>query len=334
MIISKTPFRISFFGGGTDLPEWYKENSGAVLSSTIDKYVYISSRYLPEFFEYKHRVVWTKVEKVMHFDEIEHPVVKEGLKFLEFSNDIGLDIQYQADLPARSGMGSSSAFTVGFINSLMALKKKILSKKELAEKAIFLEQSVLNEIGGCQDQYACATGGFNKFRFCENGSIITEDIKIKDETIKKLEENLLLVYLGLGRFGSEIQKKVVANLSKKKKHLIRMYNMVDEGIKILNKGDSLDDFGLLLDEAWQNKKELDPIISNEKVDNVYSQAKLNGVLGGKLLGAGQTGFMILYVPKEKRTKVLKYLSKLLVVPFSFSFEGSKIMYNSAKKIND
>tara|TARA_B100000989_G_scaffold120958_1_gene89250 strand:+ start:3747 stop:4736 length:990 start_codon:yes stop_codon:yes gene_type:complete len=329
LIISQTPFRISFFGGGTDFPAWYLKNGGAVLSSTIDKYVYISARVLPPFFSMKHRIVWSKVENVKSYKNIEHPVIRAGLKHLGVEDKFGLDLHYQSDLPARTGMGSSSAFTVGFINSIMTLNKKKLSSKKLAEEAINIEQKILKETVGCQDQYACAYGGFNQFEFCESGKINVTPIRVSKRKIKLLESNLLLIYLGVERFGSDIAKKVVSSLEKKRKNLDNMRKMVYKGITILTRNESIEDFGDLLNEAWINKKALNPIISNSKIDYVYDLSMKNGALGGKLLGAGKTGFMILFVPKEKKEKLKAVLKDFLIVPFRFSFGGSQIIYNES-----
>ncbi len=326
MITTKTPYRISFFGGGTDYPLWFEENNGAVISASIDKYIYISSRFLPPFFEKRHRIVWSKVEVVDRFEEIEHPVIREGLKYLNFKQANGLDIHYQADLPARSGMGSSSAFTVGFLNCMRKLAGQKFSKMDLAIEAMNLEQNILKETVGCQDQIACSFGGLNKITFHKNKKFLVEPLVLPSGRIEELESNLYLVYLGIDRFASEVAQKFVESFKKKKKSLKKIFSFVSDAIKILESNGNIDDFGELLHETWMQKKSVHPIVSNEKVENLYSKAKKNGAIGGKLLGAGKSGFMLFYVNKNNRKRFLDNTKDYLHVPMKFSYNGSQVIY--------
>lgn len=324
MIITRTPFRISFFGGGTDYPVWYKENSGAVISTTIDKYCYISIRYLPPFFEHKHRIVYSFIENVKDINDIRHPVVKALLKLFKINK--GVEIHHDGDLPARAGLGSSSAFTVGMLNSLYALKGKIISKHDLAKQAIYVERGVLKENVGSQDQVACAYGGFNKIIFHNDNNFRVEPITLQKERLRQLQDHLILVFTGLSRFASEIASDQIKNISEKKKELSAMRQMVDEAVNILNSNRNIINFGKLLHESWQLKKKLSNKISNLQIDAIYEKALRNGAVGGKLLGAGGGGFMLLFVPPEKRKKVKLGLKDLLEVKFVFENDGSQIIY--------
>lgn len=325
MIITRTPYRISFFGGGTDYPSWFLKNGGAVISATIDKYIYMSSRFLPPFFERRHRIVWSKVENVDKFQEIEHPVIREGLKYLKFNQAKGLDIHYQADLPARSGMGSSSAFTVGLIHCLRKLNKNKFSKMDLALDAIHLEQNLLREIVGCQDQIACAFGGLNKITFHKNKKFLVEPLLLPPGRIEELESNLYLIYLGIDRFASQVAQKFVENFKDRKKNLNKIFSFVFDAVKILESKKNLDEFGELLHETWMQKKAVHPIISNERVEVLYNTAIKNGAIGGKLLGAGKSGFMLFYVNKSNKNKFLNGIKNYLYVPFKFSFNGTNVI---------
>ena len=326
MIISRTPFRVSFFGGGTDYPSWYLKEGGAVLSTTIDKYLYISCRRLPPFFEMRHRIVWSKVENVWEIDEIEHPVIREGLKYLGFDDDSGLDIHYQADLPARTGMGSSSSFAVGLINALSGLKGGVISSEEMARKAIELEQGILNETVGAQDQMAAAYGGLNKIRFLENGEILLSPILISQRRVKKIEDNLMLFYTGISRYAFKVAATVVENMPKHKQALKRMHAMVDEGVSVLSGDGDLTPFGELLNEGWQLKRSLSDSVTTSHVDEIYEKAITNGALGGKLLGAGGGGFILFFVPPERQAEMRAAMGDLLEVPFQFSSQGSTIIH--------
>jgi len=330
MIISRTPFRISFFGGGTDYPVWYLKEGGAVLSTTIDKYCYITCRILPPFFNIKHRIVWSHIETVSSISEILHPAVREGLRYLGFDDSVGLEIHHQGDLPARSGMGSSSSFSVGLIKALKGLRGELIGKHELALKAIEFEQNILKENVGCQDQVAAAYGGFNSIRFLQNGDIQVEPVTVASSRIKTLESRLLLFYTGNTRFASEVASKVMASIPKKGNLLRRLYSMVDEGLSILGSERDLDDFGRLLHEAWMVKRKINDIVSNNVIDEIYDTAMKHGALGGKLLGAGASGFIVFYVPQEKQRAVIEALPHYLHVPFKFKNEGSTIIYYNPK----
>ena len=326
MIISKTPYRISFFGGGTDYPTWYKEHGGSVLSTTIDKYIYISCRPLPSFFKHKYRIVWSHIENVKKIDQIKHEVVKEMLKKYKIRS--GLEIHYDGDLPARSGIGSSSVFCVGLMNLLSNFQGKIIKKKQLAEKSIHFEQKVLKQIVGSQDQIAATYGGFNKIVFKMGGGFSVFPFSLKKKKIQKLNKNLLLIYSGLKRTAHHIAKSYVHKLpTSKKSHILEISNFVKEGERILKKG-KLDDFGKLLHEAWLEKKSLSPLIANSHINEIYDLALKKGALGGKLLGAGGGGFLMFYVPHHKQKNFIKHFKNLINVPFKFTSEGSNIMFNS------
>ncbi|MGH2360666.1 MAG: kinase [bacterium] len=330
MIISKTPYRISFFGGGTDYPEWYLQEGGAVLSTTIDKYCYISCRFLPPFFNIKHRIVWSHIETVSTLSEILHPAVREGLRYLGFNDAVGLEIHHQGDLPARSGMGSSSSFAVGLFKALTALQGQMINKHELALKAIELEQTVLKENVGSQDQVAAAYGGLNVIHFSRNGEIKVEPVTLRAERIAELQSRLLLLYTGTSRLASDVAGDIMANLHGKGQRLREMRKMVDQAISILNGPSSLDDFGRLLHEGWVLKRELSAGVTTATVDHVYRTALEHGALGGKLLGAGGSGFMVFYVPPERHAGVVKALSGYLHVPFQFETEGSTLMHYGSR----
>lgn len=323
MIITKTPYRISFFGGGTDLNQWFSENGGAVISTSIDKYCYISCRYLPKFFDHKYRFVYSQIEDVLEINDIKHPAIKGLLKHLNWEQ--GIELHHDGDLPARSGLGSSSSFTVGMLNALSALQGKYISKNDLAKQAIFIEQKVLNENVGCQDQIAAAYGGFNKIEFYGEDSFKVSPIIIPDDRLNKLQDNLLLFFTGISRFASEIEKSKIVNFSTKKNELSKMHEMVDISIDILlNQEKNIDDFGFLLNEGWQYKKSLSRLVSNNEVDTIYNSALKSGALGGKLLGAGGGGFILFYAPKENHHSIIKNLNHLIHVPFKFENLGSTV----------
>lgn len=328
MIISKTPFRISFFGGGTDYPVWYRENQGAVLSTTIDKYCYITIRYLPPFFPHKHRIVYSKIEMVNDVNEILHPAVRATLQFLNI--DKGIEIHHDGDLPARAGLGSSSAFTVGLLHSIYALKGQMPSKDKLAKEAIYIERDVLKENVGAQDQAAAAFGGFNKIIFAGNDQIKVEPIILSGDRIKELKNHLMLYFTGFSRTASEIAKSQIENTPNKKRELSLMCQMVDEAMKILNENRDIKNFGKLLHETWLLKKSLNDKISTPEIDNIYGKALQAGALGGKLLGAGGGGFMVLFVPSENQPGVREKLKNLLEVKFNFEKEGSQIIYYNSE----
>jgi D-glycero-alpha-D-manno-heptose-7-phosphate kinase len=324
MIISKTPYRISFFGGGSDYPEWYTKNGGKILSSTIDKYIYLSFRELPPYFGFKYRIVWSNVENTNHTKNIKHNVVRNLLPFMKIKK--GIELHYQADLPARSGMGSSSSFIVGLLNSIMSYKKKKISKVNLANQSIFFENKVLNEIVGIQDQISASVGGFNKININKNGKYKIIKINSK-KNLSNLNKNLVLVFTGINRSASEIAGKYVDKLNKSKHNqMLEITNHVDEGAKLLKSG-KINDFGKLMNESWMLKKSLSNIISNKKIDQLHSFFMNNGALGGKLLGAGGGGFMLFCIPPYIQKKIFEKNKNIKIVPFKFSNTGSKIILN-------
>jgi D-glycero-alpha-D-manno-heptose-7-phosphate kinase len=324
MIISRTPYRISFFGGGTDYPCWYRDNPGAVLSTSIDKYCYITLRYLPPFFPHKHRIVYSKIEMVKDIDEILHPSARATLKFANI--DRGVEVHHDGDLPARAGIGSSSAFTVGMLHSLYALKGHMPSKEKLAKEAIHIERDILKESVGAQDQVAAAFGGFNKICFEGDDQIKVIPMTLPPQRLKEFKSHLMLYFTGFSRIASEVAKSQIDNTPNKKRELNFMCQMVDDAVKILNENRPLSDFGKMLHETWLLKKSLTDRISNSEIDNIYERARTAGALGGKLLGAGGGGFMLLFVPPEKQASVREALKDLLEVGFNFEKDGSQIIY--------
>ena len=323
MIITKTPFRISFFGGGTDLNAWFRNNGGAVISTTIDKFCYVTCRKLPKFFDYDHRFVYSKVEEVNKISEISHPAIKGILNYLNWNK--GIELHYHGDLPARSGLGSSSSFTVGMLNCLAALEGKHMSKFELASTAIKIEQEILMENVGLQDQIAASYGGFNKIEFYNENAFKVTPIILSAERLNELQDNLLLFFTGISRFASEIEKSKIDILHTKNIELSKMHDMVNISIDILtNSNINLVDFGLLLNEGWMYKKSLSNLVSNNEIDSIYNTAMTAGAVGGKILGAGGGGFILFYVPKEKQLNVIKKLEKLTHIPFKFENYGSTV----------
>lgn len=324
MIISRTPHRISFFGGGTDYPSWYLEHGGKVLGAAIDKYCYISCRYLPPFFKHKHRIVYSKVETVTNIDEILHPSVRETLQYLKINH--GLEIHHDGDIPARSGMGSSSAFTVGLLKTLYALNGKVISKEDLYKEAIHIEQNLIKENVGSQDQVWAACGGLNTITFSQNGEIIVEPIMMKERLLKSFENKFMLFFTGIARYASEIAEEQIQNTPKKYNELSAMRELVDEAYKVLISGkEDFTEFGKLLHETWTLKRKLSSKISNDEIDDMYEKALKNGALGGKLLGAGGGGFILFYVEPENRENIKKALTSYLHIPFRFDFNGSEII---------
>ena len=330
MIISRTPYRISFFGGGTDYPDWYLKNGGEVLSASIDKYCYLSCRYLPPFFPHRIRIMYSKNELCQDIDEIQHPSVRGLLKYLQADVD-GLEIFHQGDLPARSGIGSSSSFTVGLLNAMYALKGKMIGKEQLAKECIHIEQDVIKETVGSQDQISAAYGGVNHIKFFSSGSFSVNPIVVDLDRIAELNQHLMLFFTGVVRTADKIAKSYAVEIEKKRKHLSLMGKMVGEAIAIMNNAGTIDDFGKLLHEACTEKKELSQIVSNSYVNEIYSVARETGALGGKLCGAGGGGFMLLFVPPEKQPAIKEKLSKLVYVPFNFEYGGSQIMYSDKQK---
>lgn len=326
MIICQTPYRISFFGGGTDYPPWYLENNGSVLSTTIDKYCLISVRYLPPFFEHRIRVVYSKIENCSTVDEIQHPSVRECLKFLDIKR--GLEIHHDGDLPARSGMGSSSAFTVGLLNSLYVLQGVRAGKRKLAGESIHVEQNLIRETVGSQDQVAASFGGFNHIEFKKDGSFVVNPVNVSGSRLDELNSHLMLFYTGIRRTASDIAKSYVEDLDKKHILLDKMHKMVYEGMSILKGSGPIKAFGELLHEAWQAKCNLSNKVTNNEVNDYYRRAMNAGAIGGKITGAGGGGFLLLFVPPEYQTQVREELNNLIYVPFNFETKGSRIIYSN------
>lgn len=324
MVISRTPFRISFFGGGTDYPVFFEKYGGAVLGTSINKYCYITCRYLPPFFGYKFRIRYTKQEYKKEISQIEHPSARECLNFLNFQS--GIEMQHNADLPAMAGLGSSSAFTVCFLNSLYALRGQMVDKMRLAKDAIYVEQKLLKEPVGSQDQTIASFGGFNKIIFKGGEKIQVIPIITQAQHINALQDNLMLFFTGITRRAPDVAKTQIRATNKKTKELKEMLKLVDVAFKILAKNKSLDDFGRLLDVSWKIKRGLTRKISNGTIDAIYDLALKSGALGGKLLGAGGGGFLLFYVPLEKQAEVKEKLKKMLYVPFRFEDYGSQIIY--------
>ena len=324
MIISRTPYRISFFGGGTDYPAWYRQHGGAVLAATINKYCYLTCRYLPPFFEHRIQVVYSKVERCQKVEEITHPSVRETLRYLKIER--GLEINHDGDLPGRSGMGSSSAFTVGLLHALHALKGKIVGKKRLAEEGIHLEQDLLKEVVGSQDQVCAAYGGVNRISFLPNGEFTVQPMTLSQSRLEELNSHLMLFFTGIKRTASDVASSYAGGMEERAGLLNKMRECVDRSCEILNGKESLTAFGELLHEAWLAKRGLSDKVSNARVDAVFADARAAGAIGGKLLGAGGGGFILLFVPPEKQPKVRKKLSHLIHVPFEFEFSGSQIIF--------
>ncbi|HEY2875682.1 MAG TPA: galactokinase [Reyranella sp.] len=323
MIITRTPLRVSFFGGGTDYPAWFQEHGGAVLATTIDKYLYLHCRYLPPFFDFKSRIVWSKIEQVQQPSEIAHPAIRGVLEWMKI--DEGVEIHHHGDLPARTGLGSSSSFSVGLLHALHALRGELVSKRKLAEEAIFVEQQVLQENVGVQDQIQSAFGGLNRIDIRTDGSFEVTPLVVRAERLVGLQKHLLLLYTGLSRTASEIAAEQVATVGAKTAELKAMREMVDQGEKILVGNGDLREFGRLLDESWKLKRSLSSKIAPTFVNEIYDIARQAGADGGKLLGAGGGGFMLIFVTPEKRASVLKSLQKLLPVPFQFERSGTQIV---------
>lgn len=338
MIISKTPFRISFFGGGTDFPDFFNEYGGKIISTTIDKYCYVNVRYLPEFFEYKDEIIYSRVEQVKDIEEINHPMVKNCLKLLDIKN---IKVYYDADLPARTGLGTSSSFAVGLLNCLLRLKNddifRNLNDKEnlykykskLANLAIHVEREMCNESGGIQDQVAASFGNLNIISMGKeyNNSYNVKNISINYDDKSKFNDNLMMFFTGISRNSFEIQSKTQSQLTSNINRLLEMNKLVDYAYDYLINND-FDEFGKLLDYTWQLKRGLNNNISNNFIDEIYSEAKSVGALGGKLLGAGGGGFMLFYIRKEYQDKLRGKLKKLLEIPFKFDEDGTKIIYKS------
>lgn len=322
MIITQTPFRMSFFGGGTDFPEFYKQYGGAVISTTFDKYCYVNVRHLPRFFDYSTELSYSKTERVTKTDDIQHPAIREAMKYLDMHE---LRLTYEADLPARSGLGTSSSFAVGMLNAFYALKGKYADKKRLADDAIYLERVLCGEAGGVQDQIAASFGGLNRINFSEEGYTVNPII-ISPERKEQLNRNLMLFFTGFSRFSSDIQVSTRDALDNKKQQLLEILDLVDEAERILTTKSDLNDFGRLLDHTWQLKRGITAQISTDSIDGIYQRALQAGAIGGKLLGAGGGGFLLFYVEEDKRETVKKAMESLLYVPFTFENAGTRVIH--------
>ena len=327
MIITRTPFRISFFGGGTDYPVWYRENVGRVISTTIDKYCYVTLRELPPFFKYKHLLRYYEREEVNTIDEIKHPSIRECLKYLDMSKSI--ELVHHADLPAQSGLGSSSTFTVGLLMAGYALNNQMRTKNQLAHDAIEIEQRRIGEAVGSQDQTAAAFGGFNRINFGGYRELEVTPLTISTEKMRNLQDHLMLFFTGFSRNASDIAQKQIENTNSKTKELDIMVELCKEAEELLVSSENgFLEWGELLNEQWKIKKSMTNLITNSKIDNMYEKGIRSGALGGKLLGAGGGGFMLFFVPPEKHEQLKANLNNLLHVPFRFDFSGSQIVYYS------
>ena len=333
MVITSTPLRISFFGGGTDYPVWYREYGGAVLATTIDKSCYITCRWLPPFFEYHSRISYSRVENVSANAAIEHPSVRGCLQFVGINE--GIEIHHVADLPARTGLGTSSAFTVGLLHGLYALRNQMRDKHSLAMEAITVEQEILKEAVGAQDQVSAAYGGLNRIDFNTDGSVDVSRILASADRLAELEGNLALYFTGFSRIASEIAQEQLRQTPNKKRELDAMRGLVDEAEGIVtNSSRPIDDFGRLLHESWSIKRTLTQRITNPAIDEIYEAGLSAGALGGKLLGAGGGGFMVFFVPPERRQALRERLKKLLCIPFKFSTRGSHVVLYEPEKLYD
>ena len=329
MIISRTPFRTSFLGGGTDYPAWYRKHGGAVLAATIDKYCYLTCRYLPPFFEHRIRLVYSQIENCQTCDEIRHPAVREVLRYLKV--DRGVEIHHDGDLPARSGMGSSSSFTVGLLHALYALKGHMPNKRQLALESIHIEQDCIKETVGSQDQVSAAYGGFNHITFFPDGEIAVRPVTVAPQRVKELNAHLMLFYTGIKRTAENIAQSYVKDIEGKRRQLRIMKDLVEESLSILSNEQDISGFGELLQEAWLTKRSLSSRVSNPDVDDIYDLAISAGAIGGKLTGAGGGGFMLLFAPPDKHDAIREKLNKLIHVPFNFEFSGSQIIFYDPEK---
>lgn len=323
---------MSFFGGGTDMEDYFKENGGAVLSTTFDKYCYVNVRHLPRFFDWSNELSYSKTERTKTIDEIQHPAIREAMKMLDMHE---IRLTYEADLPARSGLGTSSSFAVGMLNAFYALKGKYADKKKLADEAIYLERVLCNEAGGWQDQIAASFGGFNRINFNADGYEVLPVI-ISLERKRQLNNNLLMFFTGFTRFSSDVQKtNNVSGTEEKRARLKKMYELVDEAEAVLtDKNSDLDDFGRLLDTTWRLKKGTGAAISTDSIDGLYEKGIKAGALGGKLLGAGGGGFLVFYVRPEKQEAVKEKMKDLMYIPFKFEDEGTRVIHYSPEEYEE
>jgi D-glycero-alpha-D-manno-heptose-7-phosphate kinase len=324
MIITRTPFRVSFFGGGTDYPGWFRSHGGAVLATTINKYCYISCRRLPPFFEHKHRLVYSRIENVREVEEIEHPAVRAVLGWMQPHQ--GLEIHHDGDLPARSGLGSSSSFTVGLLHALHALSGRMMDKATLARDAIHIEQEVIGESVGSQDQISAAFGGFNRIEFHRNNSFDIAPVILPGQRQQALSQHLMLCFTGVSRIASDIAKSKIENLASRARELEQMHEMVDEAVDILqDHRRPISDFGELLHAGWEHKRRLSEQVSTPQIDTLYAEARRAGAIGGKILGAGGGGFMLLFAKPEAQAEIRARLRHLVHVPFQFEDTGSRVV---------
>lgn len=322
MIITQTPFRMSFFGGGTDFPGFYKEHGGAVISTTFDKYCYVNVRHLPRFFDYSTELSYARTERVTDVEDIEHPAIREAMKYLDMHE---IRLTYEADLPARSGLGTSSSFAVGMLNAFYALKGKYADKRKLADDAVYLERTLCKESGGIQDQIAASFGGFNRINFDADGYSVNPVI-ISPERKAALNRNLMLFFTGFSRFSSDIQVSAEQNLKSKQGRFLEMKALVDDAERILTSKTSLDEFGRLLDYTWKLKRGFSDQVTTDSIDAVYEKAIRAGAIGGKLLGAGGGGFLLFYVIPERQEAIRAALQDLLYVPFEFETAGTRVIH--------
>lgn len=323
MIIIRTPFRISFFGGGTDFVDFYRVHGGAVISTTIDKYCFVNLRHLPPFFEYKSHITYNRQEEVSKIDDIRHPLIREAMRRYDQHR---VRLIYDADLPAKSGLGTSSSFAVGLVHAFSCMREKYVSKKYLADEAILLERGILKEVGGVQDQIAAAFGGLNKITFSRNSYSVVPLVLSKKRR-NMLNENLMLFFTGISRVSSHIQQQTLEEGENRNKILLEILQLVSEAEKILvNEDCQLSEFGKLLDAEWHLKRSLSNAVSTAEIDEMYNIAQRNGAIGGKLLGAGGGGFLLLYVEKEKQQSVQNALSNFLYIPFHFEYNGSQVVH--------
>lgn len=323
MIITKTPFRMSFFGGGTDLPDFFRENGGAVLSTTFDKYCYVTVRHLPPFFDYSSEICYARTERVTRVADIEHPAVRNAMAMLDMHE---LRLTYEADLPSRSGLGTSSSFAVGMLNAFYALKGKYADKKRLADDAIKLERELCREAGGWQDQIAAAFGGLNRINFDADGYTV-DPVIISPERKSALENSLMMFFTGFTRFSADVQATLRSSMRDKTAELREMLALVDVAENVLvDKSVPLDDFGRLLDETWKLKRGISSSVSTDSIDGIYASARKAGALGGKLLGAGGGGFLVFYVPADRRDEVMRAMEGLMYVPFRFENGGTRVIH--------
>jgi D-glycero-alpha-D-manno-heptose-7-phosphate kinase len=324
VIICRTPYRVSFFGGGTDYPAWYREHGGGVLATTINKYCYLTCRYLPPFFEHRTRLVYRRIEMCNSVEEIRHPAVRAALQYLR--EDRGIELHHDGDLPARSGMGSSSAFVVGLLHALHTLRNEPVTKERLTDEAIHLEQEVIGETVGSQDQVLAAHGGFNHVRFLPSGAIRVAALPLPAGRLRELQAHLMLFYTGIQRTASDVARTYATDLAARARQLRAMQDFLAEAVALLRAGKDIEAFGDLLHEAWQVKRSFSGKVSSPAVDGMYDKARAAGAIGGKLTGAGGGGFLLLFVPPDRQPVVRAALEPLLWVPFRFEPGGSQILF--------